>query len=434
MSFFNNSGLVAAMEDETSAQETELAIDSTGADSMEADLVEAVDLAANIDSGTREIESTMKDADQLERHVEQLGATEGEGGATEEMVQATEIAVEGIYERLGIRGGTGIPALESFSTKHGRAKSTSDAMEAIGENIKKIWEAVKMAFQKLVNYVKDFFAKLFDANQKMLGRVNALRAKVKGIKGTSTGKVKASGIKGVIAGDALKDARKGAGVGQIAAAAKTLSGEANDIAAAIKGVESDAAFKAYSFAPTGKGAAKAQAPDGMQWTAVYTVGVSTVAILEPKKAEKGEAAYKAAAKASAKVLKADAKGDGELVALDAAGMNSVLDGVEAAVKELIGQKATLAAAQGALEKAVAEINKLASGGDKEDKEMGNRSTVARSAVTAVGNAAIKGLTLMGSETTRVCQAYLTYVERSVGTFSEGAKDKKKEGEAEGNKE
>ena len=82
--------------------------------------------------------------------------------------------------------------------------------------------------------------------------------------------------------------------------------------------------------------------------------------------------------------------------------------------------------------AVAEINKLASGGSKDDKEMGNRSTVARSAVTALGNAPIKGLTLVGSETTRVCQAYLTYVERSVGTFSEGKKDKKDD--AEGNKE
>jgi hypothetical protein len=434
MSFFNGSGLVAAMEDETT-QDTELAIDAAGAESMEADLVEAVDLAADIDSGSREIESTMKDADQLERHVEVLGATEGEGGASEEVVQATEIAVESIYARLGIHSGTGIPALESFSTKHGKAKSTREAMEAIGENIKKIWEAVKMAFQKLVNYVKDFFGKLFDANQKMLGRVNSLRAKVREAKGTSSGKVKASGIKGVIAGDALKDARKGAGVGQIAAAAKTLSGDANDIQAAIKGVESDGSFKAFTFSPSGKGAAKAQAPDGMQWTALYNVGTATVASLEPKGAKKGEEAYKAAAKSSVKVLKAEAKGaDGDLAALDVAGMNSVLDGVEAAVKELIGQKATIAAAQGSLEKAVAEINKLASGGDKEDKELGNRSTVARSAVTAMGNAAIKGLTLMGSETARVCQAYLTYVERSVGTFSE-AKDKGGKGkDDEGSKE
>lgn len=432
MSIFNGSGLVAAMESE-GAQDTELAIDEAGAESMEADLVDAVDLAADIDSGSREIEGTMKDADQLERHVEVLGATEGEGGASEEVVQATEIAVEHIYQRLGIYSGTGIPALESFSTKHGKASSTRAAMEAIGENIKKIWEAVKMAFQKLVNYVKDFFSKLFDANQKMLGRVNSLRAKVKSVKGTSSGKIKASGIKGVIAGDALEDARKGAGVGQIATAAKTLSGEANQISSAIKGVESDASYKAFTFSPSGKGAAKSQAPDGMQWTAIYTVGTSTVAVLEPKGAKKGDEAYKAAAKSSAKVIKAEGKSaDGELAALDVGGMNSVLDGVEAAVRELIGQKATIAAAQGALEKSVADINKLASGGDKEDKELGNRSTTARSAVTAMGNAAIKGLTLMGSETARVCQAYLTYVERSVGTFSEGAKDKgAKEGKDEG---
>jgi hypothetical protein len=69
-----------------------------------------------------EMEQTVKDADQLERHVEVLTDAEGEGGASPELIEATEIAVEGIYNRLGIYGGTGIPALESFSTKSGRRR------------------------------------------------------------------------------------------------------------------------------------------------------------------------------------------------------------------------------------------------------------------------------------------------------------------------
>jgi len=159
MSLFSR-GLVAAMEDEAANQE--LAIDEAGAESMEADLVEAVDMAADIDSGTNEMEQTVKDADQLERHVEVLTDAEEEGGASPEVVEATEIAVEAIYNRLGIYSGTGIPALESFTTKTGRARYTTEAIESIKAKIKQIWEAVVNAFKKLVNYVKDFFAKLFD--------------------------------------------------------------------------------------------------------------------------------------------------------------------------------------------------------------------------------------------------------------------------------
>jgi hypothetical protein len=102
MSLFSR-GIVAAMEDEMANQE--LAIDEAGADSMEADLVETVDMAADIDAGTNEMEQTVKDADQLERHVEVLTDAEGEGGASPELIEATEIAVEGIYNRLGIYGG-----------------------------------------------------------------------------------------------------------------------------------------------------------------------------------------------------------------------------------------------------------------------------------------------------------------------------------------
>jgi phage-related protein len=73
--------------------------------------------------------------------------------------------------------------LESFSTKSGRRRYTAEAIDGIKNKIKSIWEAVVNAFKKLVNYVKDFFSKLFDANKKMLSRIIALRVKAKSIKG-----------------------------------------------------------------------------------------------------------------------------------------------------------------------------------------------------------------------------------------------------------
>mgnify|MGYP003604365882 CR=1 FL=1 len=124
-----NRGLVAAMEDEAQAQA--VAMDETGAESMEADLVETVDMAANIEQGTSEMEQTIADADQLEQHVEVLTDAEGEGGASPEVVEVTEIAVEGICRRLGIYGGAGLPALESFSTATGRARNTRFAIVSL---------------------------------------------------------------------------------------------------------------------------------------------------------------------------------------------------------------------------------------------------------------------------------------------------------------
>ena len=52
-------GLVAAMEDETQA--AELAIDEAGADSAEADIVEATDISADVEAGTAEVEQASAD-------------------------------------------------------------------------------------------------------------------------------------------------------------------------------------------------------------------------------------------------------------------------------------------------------------------------------------------------------------------------------------
>lgn len=423
MSLFNR-GLVAAMEDETGGENTELAIDDAGAESMEADLVEAVDLAADIDSGTNEIEQTIKDADQLERHVEVLTDAEGEGGAAPEVVEATEIAVEAIYSRLGIHTGTGIPALESFSTKAGRAKNTTVAVEALSENIKRIWEAVKMAFKKLVNYVKDFFAKLFDANKKMLGRVNSLRAKAKAIKGTPGEKISASGITNVIGGADAASVKAGIAASAVSPALKTAAEGADSLKEFIAGVGDKAAFDGVEWSAGNDKTTNLGAPEGMAWYTAATFGANEIVYLCPKATAKGEAAYEAAAKYSVKVNKGEAKGEAEVAPLSQADINSILDAVEGRVKELLGQNTAVSQIQQKLDTAVAEINKAASQASEEDKEVGARSTKARSAVTATANGSIKLVTLAGSETTRGLQACLTLVERSIASYKEAPAEKK----------
>lgn len=412
MSLFSR-GLVAAMEDEAANQE--LAIDEAGAESMEADLVEAVDLAADIDSGTNEMEQTVKDADQLERHVEVLTDAEEEGGASPEVVEATEIAVEAIYNRLGIYSGTGIPALESFTTKTGRARYTTEAIDSIKAKIKQIWEAVVNAFKKLVNYVKDFFAKLFDANKKMLARVNSLRAKAKDIKGTAKEKISGSGISTVVT-DLTVAGLNAADIKHAADSAVHLTSYLNGI---IEAVSSEEKFNSYTYeASSDISPAKAQAPEGMVWDIVYEIGGNKIIQLVSKESAKGADGLEKEAKYSVKTEKGDKKEAGEIAPLSVAEIGNFLSAIESKVNELMQNKTVISGVQVKLEQAVAKISSIASQASADDKNVGNRSTKARSAATAVANGATKLVTSVAAETTRVCQAYLTYVDRSISAYSE----------------
>lgn len=416
-------GIVAAMESE--AQNAELAIDEAGSESMEADLVETVDMAADIDSGTNEVEQTIKDADQLERHVEVLTDAEGEGGAAPEVIEATEIAVEGICARLGIYGGTGIPALESFSTRTGRQRNTRIAIESITDKLKQIWNAVVGAFTKLVNYVKDFFNKLFDANKKMLGRVIALRAKAKKVKGTPKEKISGSGITNVIDEKNIGSLQTVKIGESVSAATAVLFGAGNFVA----GVESQSNFdgvKVDFLSKLSGGDAKASAPEKMVWKVVFEFAGNKIIHCVPKESVSGKDAYELAAKYSVKTEKVEKTGGGEIDVLKVDQVGSLLNAIETTVKSLMDQKTEVTKVQSSVDKIIHQIKSLGSSGSSDDTEISNRSSKARSAVSALGNGSIKLITTVGSEVTRSCQAYLTYVDRSLSSYSEdNKKDEKK---------
>ena len=415
-------GIVAAMEDELSNQE--LAIDEAGADSMEADLVETVDMAADIDAGTNEMEQTVKDADQLERHVEVLTDAEGEGGASPELIESTEIAVEAIYARLGITGRTGIPACESFATKGNRKRYTTEAIDSIKSKLKSIWEAVVNAFKKLVNYVKDFFAKLFDANKKMLARIIALREKAKKVKGTPKEKISGSGITNVFDEKNLTNLNTFK-IGESISASNHILANASDF---VKGVESQSAYdsvKADFFKQLNGADAKASAPDKMAWKVVYEFAGNKIIHCVPKESVSGKEAYELVAKYSVKTEKVDRSGGGEIESLKVDKIDNLLKVVETTVKQLMDEKTAISRVQTTVDKIIHDINSLASKGSKEDENLGERSTKARSAVTSLGNGGIKLITSVGAEVTRTCQAMLTYIDRSLSSYSEdNNKDKK----------
>lgn len=415
-------GIVAAMEDE--AQAAELAIDDAGSESMEASMVDVVDMSADIETGTSEMTQTVSDADQLERHVEVLTDAEGEGGASPELVEATEIAVESIYARLGIYGATGIPALEAFSTKTGRARATRIAIEDIKGKIKQIWEAVKSAFVKLVNFVKDFFGKLMDTKKKVMARITSLEVKVKSLKGKPA-----------------KDKVSGKGVGSVfgANAETTISGTLesikkdqsadfvkemlNNIGPMTIGVGNQQNYDAFNITPKSGESVSGSAPEDMKWTFVETFGTSDLVCLYTKEKQTGKAAYKAVAAAKFKMVKSTkvSESDSELAALEAPRMNSLLKEAREALTTLMNGKITEQTMNVALDKAIADINRVVALASKEDETIGDRAAVVRSAVTSSGSNAISAAALIQSNGLRCVQATLTYVERSISNFSEEAK-------------
>ncbi len=413
-------GLVAAMEDETQA--AELAIDETGAESAEADLVEATDISADVEAGTAEVDQATADADTLERIADTAETAEAEGGLDPVAAEIAEVAVESIYARLGVQRSS-YPALESFSGKTGRKRATQLAIEDIKETVKKIWAAVVNAFQKIIDFVKNFFGKLFDGNRKLLARINALEKKAAASKGETTGSVKASGI--------TKPVGKGdkAGVldilGSTEAELKALSGWTNGIIDKLattagsvsinQSAGKDAGFLDNSKAAIDlyKEAAKVQSFNGK------VIGPR----IDAKFAEKsiGDSARGAweALKDFAITIKENVPftDKPEIEALSVAEAGTALKAAEKIVQFNLSQKAAVAKFEAGIRKAVEAAKKTAETAPDGEGQSAivEDSRIAQRAITATGNSAIKAFTFGGKIGTEIAKAGIDYAERSLAT-------------------
>ena len=425
MSIFAN-GLVAAMEDET--QSAELAIDSTGADSAEADIVEATDISADVEAGTAEIDQASADAETLTRIADTAEAAEDDGGLDPVAAEVTEIAVEAIYARLGVKR-TSYPALESFAGKTGRVRATQIAVEDIKETVKKIWAAVVVAFQKLVDFVKNFFAKIFDANRKLLARINALQKKVSATKTEPGGKVNAAGvIKDTEATDkgaavkvlvatpsemkAMVDASKDIAQGMVGFKEITnLLNNKSDVgldALNIKSVQES--FKKYSFL-----ARDAEGTIGKKFE-VSTTGDNNPDTKAPEFKFEMKNPFSSEGK--------------ELDALQLNQCKQVLSACEDIVHSNMQLKPVIATLESSMKTTIEAAKKVAETADTKDESNSNvaeRSRIAQRLITSVGNSAIKAVTFTGKAAMNTAKVGIDYVERSLAASG-------KSGEATGDEE
>lgn len=413
MSIFAN-GLVAAMEDETQA--AELAIDSTGADSAEADIVEATDISADVEAGTAEIDQASADAETLTRIADTAEAAEADGGLDPVAAEVTEIAVEAIYARLGVKH-TSYPALESFSGRSGRVRATRIAVEDIKETVKKIWAAIVVAFQKMYDFVKNFFAKIFDANRKLLARINALEKRLNGKDMKETGgKVKLTG-----------------GLSKIGIKHKT------DAMAALKDVGSDiAAIRKEATALLDR--AKADIP---HVTKEITNGKDLESKEDVLKAQKEQEGFvhvfaglkgpvselvtaKYSDESGINISFGSGKSDSEEVdALTLADCRTVLGSSEAIVRDNLNAKAELARVEASLASVIESFKKVSEISNEEDdkaKLIAEKSRRVQRVYGNIGTSVITALSNSQKLSLEFAKSGIDYVERSLNSKGAGKKD------------
>jgi hypothetical protein len=196
-------GLFAALENEnleTPPVETpEVAAELPDhAESLEADIGGLNEEHADIAEHDAAIDEAEETIEALESIREQLIEADKEGGLTKSGAAILKISLEHMYSRVGlpVTGDKLMPALESFGGAASRQSATQIALESVGEVISKAWAAIVAAAKKAWEWIKGWYAKLFDANTKVGNRAKALLAaadKMEG-EGKGTESIKNEGI------------------------------------------------------------------------------------------------------------------------------------------------------------------------------------------------------------------------------------------------
>lgn len=187
----SNRGLVAAMENEDLQNDTP--VDENAVEVAEAsaelsdDVAEVADTAAEGEADQAEVEEATDVAEALESIADAVGVAAQNGGLNQHAARAIGIAVQHMYDRVGITS-RAMPALESFGSNSQRLSSTQLAMEDIREQAGRIWQAIIDAIKKAYKWAEDLFLKVFGSAEKLAKRAEALQNKAEGITGTAKNK------------------------------------------------------------------------------------------------------------------------------------------------------------------------------------------------------------------------------------------------------
>jgi hypothetical protein len=141
---------------------------------------------AAINAGNSQIDAAAVAADGLETISEQVAEANTGEGIDENTAEIIETSVETIMKiaRIGVTyKQLGLPSTESFKVKSNRAALGKATCEALDISAKKIWLSIVDAIKKSVQWVINFFTKIFGAAERLQKRAKALKDSTTGLSG-----------------------------------------------------------------------------------------------------------------------------------------------------------------------------------------------------------------------------------------------------------
>lgn len=147
------------------------------ANSLETDLVEVADDAADISTDEAQVEETTEAAEALESIACSMRAAVQNGGLDRYAAEGFTTMVGYLERRVGIVSKP-MPSLEGYGGANSRIGTTALALESVTDKLMKFWQTIKEAILNSIQWVKDFFLKIFGAAEKLEKRATELAKKV----------------------------------------------------------------------------------------------------------------------------------------------------------------------------------------------------------------------------------------------------------------
>ena len=175
--------LSVGLENEEAKDEAVETQDAGGANSLETELLEVQESAAEGESREAAVDDAVEVSEELQEDAEDVKVAAENGGLDQVSAQILARSVNGKLASIGISP-VRFPATESFGGVSSRTGATQIALEGIKEKMKEIWQAIVNVFKKTAKWVRDHINKLFGAQEALQKRAKALSEKA----GSMTGK------------------------------------------------------------------------------------------------------------------------------------------------------------------------------------------------------------------------------------------------------
>lgn len=178
------SSLRAALENEEviAAGDTTAVPAEPAVDSLETELLEVQDSAAEGETQEGQVEQAVEVAEALEHYRGALESIIGNGGLDRNGAHIMAVGLEREYARGGFtKEEMALPAMESFGTTSSRVHSTQLALEDIKSKAKEIWDQIVKAIKRAIEWVVGHFNKVFGAAEKLEKRAEAVAKAADGV-------------------------------------------------------------------------------------------------------------------------------------------------------------------------------------------------------------------------------------------------------------